>query len=59
LQCLATAFVPYQKDYSLAGFTDTILTKETIHLRLQQMHVLVATADGNVIGTVAGMGNRS
>jgi len=59
LQCLATAFAPYQKDYSPAAFTDTVLTRETVHFRLQQMHVLVATADGNVIGTIAGMCNTN
>jgi len=59
LHCLATAFAPYQKDYSPAGFTDTVLTNETVHLRLQQMHVMVAIADGKVIGTVAGLCNTN
>src|SRR5437899_11295400 len=43
LKCLAAAFEPYKKDYSPPAFADTVLTNETVHLRLQQMHALVAT----------------
>jgi GNAT superfamily N-acetyltransferase len=53
LKCLATAFEPYRKHYSPTAFADTTLTNETVHLRLQQMHVLVATVSGNVVGTIA------
>jgi len=53
LKCLATAFEPYKKDYAPSAFTDTVLTNETVHLRLRQMDVLVATVSGNVVGTVA------
>ena len=53
LRCLAAAFEPYRKDYTPPAFTDTVLTHETVHLRLQQMHVLVATVAGNVVGTIA------
>jgi GNAT superfamily N-acetyltransferase len=53
LKCLAAAFEPYKKDYSPPAFTDTVLTTETVHVRLQQMHVLVATVSGNVVGTIA------
>jgi GNAT superfamily N-acetyltransferase len=53
LKCLAAAFEPYRKHYSPAAFADSTLTNETAHLRLQQMHVLVATATGNVVGTIA------
>jgi GNAT superfamily N-acetyltransferase len=53
LKCLATAFEPYKKDYSSSAFTDTVLTNETVHVRLQQMHVLIATVPGNVVGTIA------
>jgi GNAT superfamily N-acetyltransferase len=53
LKCLAAAFEPYKKDYSPPAFTDTVLTTETVHVRLQQMHVLVATVSGNVVGTIS------
>ena len=53
LKCLAAAFEPYRKDYTPPAFTDTVLTDETVHVRLQQMHVLVATASGNVVGTIS------
>ena len=53
LKCLATAFEPYRKHYSPTAFADTTLTDKTVHLRLQQMHVLVATVSGNVVGTIA------
>ena len=53
LRCLAAAFEPYRKDYTPPAFTDTVLTDETVHVRLQQMHVLVATASGNVVGTIS------
>ena len=55
LQCLAAAFAPYRAEYTPAGFADTVLSPETVHLRLQQMHVLVATVAGNVVGTVSGV----
>jgi len=54
LKCLAIAFAPYRPQYSPAAFSDTVLNAETVHLRLQQMHVLVATAAGNVVGTISG-----
>jgi GNAT superfamily N-acetyltransferase len=53
LRCLAAAFERYRKDYTSPAFTDTVLTDETAHLRLQQMHVLVAIVAGNVVGTIA------
>ena len=53
LRCLAAAFERYRTDYTSPAFTDTVLTHETAHLRLQQMHVLVATVAGNVVGTIA------
>ncbi len=54
LKCLAAAFEPYRAEYSPAAFADTVLDEETVHVRFLQMHVLVATASGNVVGTVAG-----
>ena len=55
LKCLATAFAPYRAQYSPAAFADTVLDAETVHLRLQKMHILVATVEGNVVGTVSGV----
>jgi len=52
LRCLATAFDPYRKHYSPTAFVDSTLTNETVRLRLKQMHVLVATLSGNVVGTI-------
>ena len=52
LRCLAAAFEPYRKHYSPTAFADTTLTNETVRLRLKQMHVLVATLSGNVVGTI-------
>ena len=57
LGCLRSAFAPYCDDYTPAAFADTVLSAETLHLRLQQMHVLVATAAGNVVGTISGSCN--
>jgi GNAT superfamily N-acetyltransferase len=53
LKCLAAAFERYRRHYSPPAFADTALTNETVHVRLQQMHVLVATVSGNVVGTIA------
>lgn len=54
LKCLAAAFATYRTQYSPPAFSDTVLSNETIHLRLQQMHVLVATAAERVVGTISG-----
>jgi GNAT superfamily N-acetyltransferase len=53
LKCLAAAFEPYRRHYSPTAFADSTLTNETVHLRLQQMHVLVATVAGKVVGTIS------
>ena len=55
LKCLTEAFAPHRAEYTPAAFADTVLSHETVHLRLQQMHVLVATVAGNVVGTVSGV----
>src|ERR1700674_3603844 len=55
LQCLAAAFAPYRTEYTPAGFADTVLSPETVHLRLEQMHVLDAAVAGNVVGTISGV----
>jgi GNAT superfamily N-acetyltransferase len=54
LKCLGAAFAPYRMQYTPAAFADTVLSEETLPLRLQQMYVLVATMTGNVVGTIAG-----
>jgi ribosomal protein S18 acetylase RimI-like enzyme len=55
LKCLAAAFEPYRAEYSPAAFADTVLDEETVHVRFLQMHVMVATASGNVVGTISGV----
>jgi GNAT superfamily N-acetyltransferase len=57
LRSLQAAFAPYRNDYTPAAFADTVLSSETLHVRLQQMHILVASVTGNVVGTVAGVCN--
>jgi len=58
LKCLATAFEPYRKHYSPSAFADSTLTHETVRLRLKQMHVLVATVSGTVVGTIGATWHR-
>ena len=54
LECLALAFAPYQQRYTVEGFLDTVLTAETIHQRLKDMFVFVATDFSNrVVGTIS------
>jgi GNAT superfamily N-acetyltransferase len=55
LKCLAAAFEPYRAQYSPAAFADTVLNEETVPVRFLQMHVLIATASGNVVGTISGV----
>jgi GNAT superfamily N-acetyltransferase len=54
LACLAAAFEPYRPRYTPAAFADTTLDERSVHERLREMYVLVAVADGVVVGTVAG-----
>jgi ribosomal protein S18 acetylase RimI-like enzyme len=56
-ECLAEAFAPHRTEYTSAAFADTVLSDETLHVRLQQMHVLVATVDRRIVGTVSGVCN--
>lgn len=55
--CLAEAFAPYRNLYTPQAFADTVASAEAVHLRLRQMHVLVATAAGTVVGTVSAVSN--
>jgi len=52
LRCLATAFEPFRAQYTAEAFADTTLNSESLRLRLQRMHVLVACF-GAIVGTVA------
>ena len=54
LACLAAAFEPYRTAYTSEGFADTILSAERLAVRLQQMHVIVACASEEIVGTIAG-----
>ncbi len=59
LNCLATAFERYRKDYTAGAFADTVLDPTTLRERLRQMHVVVATSEAAtsgsaILGTVAG-----
>ena len=54
LTCLAAAFEPYRGSYTSNAFADTVLTPQTIRLRLASMHVLIAADEaGSVVGTIA------
>ena len=52
LACLQTAFEPYRTQYTPQGFADTVLDFETIKSRMCEMCVLIAVAEGRVIGTI-------
>lgn len=53
LGCLRAAFEPYRDRYTADAFADTVLTSETIHLRLAVMTVLVAvTPAAEIVGTI-------
>ena len=54
LECLRSAFGPYQHNYTQTAFEDTVLTPETIFRRLDEMTVFVALdRSGSVVGTIA------
>lgn len=53
LGCLAAAFAPYQSEYTSEAYADTVLTSETLQARLGHMHVLVATVNGSIVGTIS------
>jgi GNAT superfamily N-acetyltransferase len=53
LNCLHRAFEPYRSQYSPEAFSDTVLTADTVHLRLAAMAVFVAvTPAGEIVGTI-------
>lgn len=51
--CLLRAFTPYRSAYTKGAFADTVPTVDQVQLRIQQMHVLVATVAGEVVGTIS------
>jgi len=54
LECLRSAFAPYQHHYTRIAFEDTTLTQESYTRRLREMTVFVALNDsGRVVGTLA------
>ena len=54
LECLRSAFAPYQHHYSAAGYEDTTLTRESLLRRLDDMTVFVALdLSERVLGTIA------
>jgi [ribosomal protein S18]-alanine N-acetyltransferase len=53
LGCLAAAFAPYRERYTTAAYEDTILTPEALERRFAAMTVLVAAAEGAIVGTIA------
>jgi len=54
LECLRSAFAPYEKHYTAVAFQDTTLTRDSYPRRLNEMMVLVALDDsGSVVGTIA------
>lgn len=54
LSCLQAAFAPYKHLYTAAAFADTVLDSLAIKSRMQKMHVLAATLQDQVIGTISG-----
>ena len=51
--CLLEAFTPYRSAYTPGAFADTVPTVDRVQLRIQQMHALVATVAGEVVGTIS------
>lgn len=53
LGCLRDAFEPYRRNYTDAGFRDTVLDAESLRARMREMSVFVAERNGEVAGTIA------
>jgi GNAT superfamily N-acetyltransferase len=54
LECLRSAFAPYEHNYTKVAYEDTVLTQQTLPRRLDEMTVFVALdRSGRVIGTIA------
>jgi GNAT superfamily N-acetyltransferase len=55
LHCLHAAFEPYRREYTQAGFRDTVLDADSLRARMTEMSVFVADGGGQVVGTIAAM----
>jgi len=54
LVCLREAFEEFRSRYTPQAFLDTVLTAETLQVRLKEMNVFVAVNSANhVVGTIA------
>ena len=54
LGCLAAAFAPYRNRYTPEAFEDTVLNHDGVQRRMREMLILVAVADGRIVGTIGG-----
>ena len=52
LSCLHDAFEPFREQYTPEAYADTVLDPETIRTRLREMRLLVAVAEGEIVGTI-------
>ena len=54
LQCLYSAFAPYEHYYTTVAFQDTTLTRDSYPARLNEMTVFVALDNSDrIVGTIA------
>jgi len=52
--CLRSAFEPYKTRYTPGAYNDTVLTRETLLARMNDMSIFVAVTEaGEIIGTIA------
>lgn len=55
LKCLAEAFEPYRRQYTSEAFADTVLDRASLNVRMKSMQIIVAAANAEIIGTIAGV----
>lgn len=55
--CLEAAFAPYRDLYTPAAYADTVPHTDGILRRIADMHVVLAVAGDQVVGTIAGTCN--
>jgi len=53
LECLRSAFAPFELAYTAAAYEDTVLTSEAFVRRLEQTVFMAADGNGRVVGTIA------
>jgi ribosomal protein S18 acetylase RimI-like enzyme len=56
--CLEEAFAPFRALYAPEAYADTVPSIDGLSLRIASMRVLVAVADDQVVGTIAGAVNE-